>query len=327
MEMSAAPPNTPPPRTCWVLTEGHAGMEGQCLGLAENIGLTPQIKRVSPKAPWIWLPARLWPNPLGMAAPETPLTPPWPDVLISCGRRSAAAAAAIKRQSGKATLAIHLQRPPLPPQSFDAIIVPEHDNYSGPNVMTMRGSLHRLTDEKLEQARAAFAPRFAALGNPKIGVLVGGSNKRQDFTPALARDFAGKLHTAQQALPGSSLLLTPSRRTGKENESILREALSGTHNFIWDGTGENPYFGIMALADHLVVTGDSVNMVSEACFTGKPVYIYLLPGGSKRLQSFTSKLIAEGFARPFAGALEPFAPPRLDEMAAVVKTIKDRFGL
>ncbi len=108
------PPATSPPKTCWVLTEGHAGMEGQCIGLAENLGLTPVIKRVSPKSPWIWLPARLWPNPVSMAAPETPLTPPWPDILISCGRRSAAAAAEIKRQSGKATLSIHLQVPRSP---------------------------------------------------------------------------------------------------------------------------------------------------------------------------------------------------------------------
>ena len=302
-------------------------MEGQCIGLAENLGLTPVIKRVSPKAPWIWLPARLWPNPVSMAAPETPLTPPWPDILISCGRRSAAAAAEIKRQSGKATLSIHLQVPPLPAQSFDAVIVPEHDNFHGPNVITMRGSLHRLTEQKLEDAAKTFTPLFKDCGKPRIGVLVGGSNKRQDFTPALARDLATKLHAAQLALPGSSLLLTPSRRTGKENEKILREVLSGKQNFIWDGSGENPYFGIMALSDILVVTSDSANMVSEACYTGKPVYIFRLPGGSKRLQSFIDSLLAEGYARTFEHNLEPFEPHRLDEMTAVVKKINIKLEL
>lgn len=302
-------------------------MEGQCIGLAENLGLTPVIKRLSPKAPWIWLPARLWPNPVSMAAPETPLTPPWPDILISCGRRSAAAAAEIKRQSGKATLSIHLQVPPLPAQSFDAVIVPEHDNFRGQNVITMRGSLHRLTQEKLQDSAKTFTPLFKDFGNPRIGVLVGGSNKRQDFTPALTRDLASKLHAAQRALPGSSLLLTPSRRTGKENEQILRDTLREPDSFIWDGSGENPYFGIMALADFLVVTSDSANMVSEACYTGKPVYIYALPGGSRRLQSFIAKLIAEGYARPFEGTLEPFAPPRLDEMTQVVSTLKNRYAL
>lgn len=302
-------------------------MEGQCVGLAENLGLNPQIKRVTPKAPWIWLPARLWPAPLSMAAPETPLTPPWPDILISCGRRSAAAAAQIKRLSGKATLAIHLQVPPLPPQSFDAVIVPEHDNYTAPNVITMRGSLHRLTQQKLDDAATNFAPQFKNFGAPRIGVLVGGSNKRQDFTPALARKLAEELKAAQKNFPGSSILLTPSRRTGEENKRILRDALTGPDSYIWEGTGENPYFGIMALSDILVVTSDSVNMVSEACYSGKPVYIFRLPDGSRRLQSFVDRLLADGHARPFEAALEPFIPRRLDEMAALVKIVKAKFDL
>lgn len=299
-------------------------MESQCIGLAENLGLTPQIKRTAPKAPWIWLPVQVWPDPLSMAAPETPLTEPWPDVLISCGRRSVAAAVQIKKLSGGKTFAVHLQVPRIPPESFDAVIVPEHDRLSGPHVLTMRGALHRLTGQKLEEAKKSFAPRFEPQGSPRIGVLVGGSNKRQDFTSALMRDFAEKLRQAQQSLPGSSILLTPSRRTGKENESILREVLSGTHNFLWDGTGENPYFGIMAWADFLVVTSDSVNMISEACYTGKPVYIYNIPGGSQRLRQFSEKLIADGYARAFNGDLENFGPPRLDEMSDLVDNLKKK---
>lgn len=312
-------------KTCWVLTEGHAGMEGQCIGLAEKLGLTPFVKRVKIKPLWKYLPARFWPNPVSIAAPETPLTAPWPDILISCGRRSAAAAAQIKRLNPK-TLSIHIQVPPLPAKSYDTVIVPEHDALRGLNVLVMRGSLHKLTEEKLSAAKQQFAPAFAQYTAPLIGVLVGGSTKRQKFTSRLAQDLAQKLKSAADSTPGASILLTPSRRTGVENIKILSEALAGPDTFIWDSTGENPYFGILALADYLIVTSDSANMISEACFTGKPVYIFDLPGGSKRLRRFHEKLVLDGYARMFNGALQPFAPPRLDEMTEIAKKLRGQYN-
>lgn len=313
-------------QTCWVLTEGHAGMEGQCVGLAEKLGFNPIIRRVSIKPLWKYLPARFWPNPVSMASPETPLMPPWPDILISCGRRSAAAAAQIKRLNPK-TLAIHIQVPPLPAKSYDTVIVPEHDALRGPNVLVMRGSLHRLTEEKLFAAKEQFTLLFAEYSAPRIGVLVGGSTKRQKFTAQLAQDFAQKLKTAKESIPGASLLLTPSRRTGEKNIKTLRDSLGGPDAFIWDGTGENPYFGILALADYLIVTSDSANMISEACFTGKPVYIFDLPGGSKRLRRFHEKLVEDAYARLFNGKLEHFAPPRLDEMTEIAKKLRGKYNL
>lgn len=313
-------------KTCWILTEGHAGMEGQCVGLAERLGLNPVIKRVKIKLLWKYLPARFWLNPVAMAAHETPLAPPWPDILISCGRRSAAAAAQIKKLNPD-TLAIHIQVPPLPPQSFDTVIVPEHDALRGPNVLVMRGSLHRLTEEKLSAAKQQFAPVFARYGTPRIGVLVGGSTKRQKFNPRLAQDLAQKLKMSKESIPGTSILLTPSRRTGEKNTKILHQALNGPETFIWDGAGENPYFGIMALSDCLIVTSDSANMISEACFTGKPVYIFPLPGGSKRLRRFHEKLVQDGYVRIFNGSLSPFSPPRLDEMSVVAEKLREKYGL
>ena len=117
---------------------------------------------------------------------------------------------------------------------------------------------------------------------------------------------------------------TPSRRTGAENEAVLRKALQGSGAVIWDGTGGNPYFGYLAHADQIVATCDSVSMVSEACATGKPVYVYDLPGGSAKFRRFHEKLRDDGITRPFTGAVIDWSYEPFDETARVGQEIRCR---
>ena len=202
------------------------------------------------------------------------MEPPWPDLVISCGKRAAAAALAVKKASRGRTFAVHIQQPPLPARAFDLLIVPAHDSLRGDNVLVTDLAVHRVTREKLAAARKQFADSVADVPAPRIAVLIGGSNNRYRMTPAITRALAEKL-AALASRYGAGLLVTPSRRTGAENEAILREVLTplGPRARVWDGTGENPYFAFLALADALVVTCDSVSMTSEAVSTGKPVRI------------------------------------------------------
>ena len=103
-----------------------------------------------------------------------------------------------------------------------------------------------------------------------------------------------------------------------ENEATLRERLAGHSAEIWNGAGDNPYFGYLGLADAIVVTGDSVSMVSEACATGKPVYVFDLEGGSEKFRRFHDNLRERGFTRPFTGSLEiwDYTPLRDTELVA-----------
>ena len=96
----------------------------------------------------------------------------------------------------------------------------------------------------------------------------------------------------------------------------MRGASSGT-GFFWDGSGANPYFGILGSADVLLVTADSVNMITEACASGHPVYVYELPGGTKKSARFLEGLYLRGYARPYRGSLEPIPTNRLYEMTRV----------
>ena len=136
----------------------------------------------------------------------------------------------------------------------------------------------------------------------------------------LARGIA---HAARQR--NASLLITPSRRTGADVIRILKAELAGVPHYLWDMQSENPYFGLLGLADFLVVTSDSVNMVSEAASTGKPVYVADLPGGSAKFARFHRGLRDDGITRVFEGSLAPYVYARLDDMDAVVARVKALF--
>jgi mitochondrial fission protein ELM1 len=203
------------------------------------------------------------------------------------------------------------------------VVAPRHDGLAGDNVIVSEGALHRVTAERLRAESARFRGAWAHLPRPLVAVLVGGSNKQYRLTPgALDRLCAGLLRLVREQ--GAGLAVTPSRRTGPAAEAALRLALRDAPAAIWDGTGDNPYFGYLAAADAIVVTSDSVNMVSEACAAGKPVYVFHLDGGSPKFARFHQNLAERGLTRPFEGRLQAWSPPAFDEMAAIAAAIRGR---
>ncbi|MDF2367743.1 mitochondrial fission ELM1 family protein [Sneathiella sp.] len=308
--------------SCWVVTDGSAGMEIQCIGLAEALGLDFTVKRIKTTKPWRWLPPQLWINPLkSLDKRGEILTPPWPDVLISCGRQSIPLNLAIKEASGDKTFTIHIQTPNCDAGKFDLVIVPEHDKLRGGNVLVCLGALGRITPEKLQEAGEKFRGQVTHLAPPRVAVLVGGSNGCYDMTEEVMRDLVRKLEALHQDT-GCSYLVTTSRRTGAGNEAILKSALKNVPHQIWTGDGENPYFGYLALADSLIVTGDSVNMVCEACSMGKPVHIFELPGGNAKFNHFHHIMRERGYTRPFTGNLESWSYPPLLETQKIAQNVR-----
>lgn len=308
----------------WIITEGIVSMQNQCLGLAEALGVSCDIKHVlRPSAPWRYLPTSWWPNPLE-SAEGIRLMPPWPDVLFSSGRGSVAAALAIKRASGGKTLAVHIQHPFTNPKHFDIVVVPEHDSLRGHNVLVSRRALHCVTRRRLDEAAKYFSPLFSQLPRPLFAVLVGGSNKRMTVSPGMMAHFAERL--AELALAtGAGLAVTTSRRTGAENETILRERLKNLPMHMHDGIGENPYLGMLALADAIIVTGDSISMISEASATGKPVYVYHFGGDNRRQNRFHAAMTDDGVTRPFDGIVENWSYQIDNDAENIAKLIRERF--
>ncbi|MFQ5508931.1 MAG: mitochondrial fission ELM1 family protein [Leptospirillia bacterium] len=309
--------------SCWIITDGRMSLTGQCLGLAEALGVTPEVKRVRPKPLWRSLPAHLWPFPLAAAAAGSDvLTPPWPDILIASGQNVAGFALAVKKRSGGHTLTVQIENPGSSAPRFDLVISPEHDGLQGDNVVTTKGAITRISQPLLTAAAAHFAPRFSHLPRPLVAVLVGGDNRRYRMTTTVAQKLVDDLKTAVKG--GAGLLVTASRRTGARAEAVLRQGLDIPECYFWDGSGENPYHGYLALADHIVVTCDSVMMASEAAATGSPVYVVQLEGEGGKFARFHDTLQRAGVSRPFTGHLETWRYAPLNDADAVAAEVRQR---
>jgi uncharacterized protein len=317
------------PRTTWILTEGLAGTEAPCRGLARALALAPVIKRVKVRQPWDFLPGRLWFKALSAPTADSDrLAPPWPDLVISSGNVAAPLAVAIKRASGGATRIVHIQNPKMPLRLFDLVIAPRHDGIAGDNVVITRGTLHGLAPGALAEAERAWQPVFAHLKRPLLAFLCGGSNGRFELTPARIGAICAGLRQ-RMARDGIGVAVTPSRRTGEANTALLHAELGAAGAYVWDGVAPNPYLGLLAHADFVAVTQDSVSMISEAIGTGKPVYWIPLAGRSRRLQRFVEALTADGVLRRWPDDGAPLATWRYDppdDTARAAATIRARFG-
>lgn len=307
----------------WVLTEGIAGTENQCIGLAEALNLPYTIKRVSLKPFWrLFAPWLSFGAPQSLAAGSDPISPPWPPVLITSGRKSIAIGKYIKKASKGKTFHIHVQDPRVNAAAFDMVVVPQHDPLRGDNVVVTKTSLHRVNHQKLAESLDTFHT-FADYPSPRVAVLIGGNSKAHSMTAEDTERLATQLKNLQQEYH-ATLMITASRRTGDDNRTRLQQALNGSDVHFWDGSGDNPYFGFLAHADYIIVTEDSVSMTSEALATGKPVYIAKLTGGGRRIDQFHALLQEQGYTRPFTGTLEQWFYEPLHETERVAAIIRDQ---
>ncbi|WP_085784213.1 mitochondrial fission ELM1 family protein [Candidatus Nucleicultrix amoebiphila] len=310
------------PKTCWIVYDGDKiGTRNQALGLATALGVEAHLKPVYAKFPWSILPSCFWPLPLrSLSKRSASLDKPWPDLIIAGGRQSAAPAAEIRKLNRGKTKVIQILNPYLPFQSFDAVIVPKHDNLSGSNVIEITGALHGLTDEKLKNAHGDFKNIFKNIPHPLMGVLIGGSNSCYTLDQKVMNKLVKALRDLHKKM-GVSFAITVSRRTSSSCYKLLQRGLTDIPHYLWDNTGNNPYLGILAHSDALLVTADSISMTAEACFTGKPVYIYELPGGSAKFKRFHQNLYQNDHARPFEENLKAWTPVKLEEKVQTLKKL------
>lgn len=316
------------PPSVWVLADDRPGNANQAIGVAEALAWPFETKRIAygalARLPNLLLGARL--------ASITPiarrsLQPPWPDLVIAAGRRTLPVARWIRRQRPDVFL-VQLMWPGSG-RGLDLVVVPEHDDRPlHPDLVTTIGAPHRVTPAVLARARARLAPALAHLPRPFVVGLVGGPSRHAPFLPddacSLAWAAAGLAMTR-----GGSVLLATSRRTGQAAEDALEEldlpAPVWLHRF--SSGGENPYFGLLGQADAIFVTADSASMVTEACATGRPVFL-VRPAGWRggKLDRLHRRLERDGHLHdPAGGWPRQVAPPLLPQ-EDVARVIRQRLG-
>ncbi len=308
-------------------------MQSQVRGLAAALGCPqPVEKTCSLRLPWRWLPSRPGLATLA-AATGDPLAPPWPDLLISCGRKAGFLSMALRRAAGGRVRNVHIQDPLAPPEAFDIVVVPAHDRLRGANVLVSRGALHHVTPALLRCAAADFAAELDGLPRPRLAVMIGGPNRHFTLTADWLSRLAGELAATARAL-GGSLLVTVSRRTPAAVVQPLREAIAGLPHSFWSGEGRNPYLAYLGLADAILVTGDSTSMISEACATGAPVFVAHPPARRagpppKRFAAFYDSFAQAGAIRDWRGGLVelPARGVPLNDTAEIAREIAGRLGL
>ncbi len=277
----------------WLLDAYRAGERGQVRALVDALGW-PVTTKVLEYRKHVVLPHVLGQASLRgiTAASRAQLTAPWPDLVVSSGVRNEPVCRWLRKQSGGKTRYVHVGRPWGPLDQFDLVVttpqyrVPEH-----PSVLNNLLTLHSVTPEKLSAARAQWASTFEPLPAPRFAVIVGGDSGPFTFGPKAGERLGIQASQLVQQ-HGGSLLVTSSARSRATALDALEQAITVPNAFYRykNADDANPYLGILAWADRLIVTGDSIAMLSEACSTGKPVMMFDLggmrPGGSDEGRDF-----------------------------------------
>ncbi|HYD47340.1 MAG TPA: ELM1/GtrOC1 family putative glycosyltransferase [Terriglobales bacterium] len=287
----------------WVLEDDKTGHTVQSVGLAEALGWPYEQKHLQFNLLNRLSNRLLDASTLSLVAgASSPLAPPWPDLVISTGRKAAPVARWIAQQSQGHTRLVHLGRKGGEiAGDFDLVVscahfrMPQHRHR-----IETAAPLNTLTPERLATARQRWQSLFDAAPRPWVVMVVGGSTAIHELTPALAGEMTRQVRTLAQSAGGRVFAIT-SPRTGADATEAIAAALGDGHYLHrWQrGEVDNPYFGFLALADSIVVTGESESMLSEACSAGVPVYIYPIPerrpGIRLRLREWVTQ---RAYARP-----------------------------
>lgn len=265
----------------WLLLGHKAGDNNQVLALAEALAWPWDEKRIVYR-PWELLANRL----LGVTlcgidrGASSVLQPPWPDLVISSGRRNEPVARWIRRQAPGVRL-VHVGRPWAPLDAFDLIVTtPQYSLPSRPNVLENELPMHRLRPERLATEAQRWRARLALLAVPRIAVLLGGNSGACVFTQQKARRLGRLVNGLARSQHGSVLVTDSARTPPGVTDAFLAELDVAVHCHRWGGPREdNPYLGYLGLAEQFVVTADSMSMIAEALFAAKPLFLFSLDDG------------------------------------------------
>ncbi|XP_052173388.1 mitochondrial fission protein ELM1-like isoform X8 [Diospyros lotus] len=276
-----------------------------------------------------------------------------PVLVVASGRDTISVASSIRQLAPECVFVIQIQHPRSGLNRFDLVITPCHDYFPltpqgqeqipwllrrwitprelpERHVVLTVGALHQADSSALQVAASAWHDELATLPRPLLVVNIGGPTSHCQYGADLAKQLIVGLENVLWSC--GSLRISFSRRTPtKVSDIILEEFGNHPKVYIWDGKDPNPHMGHLAWADAFIITADSVSMLSEACSTGKPVYVIGSERCTWKFADFHSSLRELGMVRPFMGKediSENWSYPPLDDTAKaatqVVEALSER---
>jgi uncharacterized protein len=258
----------------WALLGARAGDNDQVIALAEALGLPFETRQLEYNGLHALGPRVLGRSLASLTASSRDkiLGEPPPDITISAGHRSVAVVRALRHRSRGRTRSIHVGFPRVSPGHFELVIVtPQYPIADHPHLLRVPYALTRTQDLA---ADADDVARVSVLPAPRQLLIVGGPTLYWRLDKAgLLRSLSAMFDEAKR--DNGSVMVTTSPRTPPDVRAEMADILAGSKvPTLMAGPRQRPgYRSLLAQANSIRVTADSVSMTSDAVWTGKPVAI------------------------------------------------------
>ena len=311
----------------WVISDGTKGMENQSLALAKLLNVNFELVKYNPpyflkKFPLI---RKLFISSVKdhLLKNKSP-----PSFIITTGKRMAGVSIALKFILKDRVKNIHIQNPKLPFEYFDLLLIPEHDNITAKNVIQTKGALTFFNFNELNKFQEREINLIKRSKKNLVLLMIGGNSKRYKPKNFDYYHLSMKVLEATKNL-NCKLLVLLSRRTPLKAAKILNYSfIKHDENFqIVTSTEQNPYPEILQIADYIIVTSDSVNMVSETATLHIPLFVSKFSKETGKISNFLNNLEDLGILKKFEGQLFHYYKNTLKTNQETILKVNKLLGL
>ena len=305
-----------------LLTEGMHGMISQVEGMAKALNTEYSHKIVRLSFPWSLIPPKFTPISDIILKDITYLTEgETPGLIISCGRKSVIPSILLKKKNPK-IFTIHIQDPKVSFKNFDAIIAPEHDNLNGDNVYSSKGAIHYITESEIKNAKPYLTNKIKS--QKLVSLILGGPNKYYSFDKDQLIEIFNVVRS-NFISKGYTVIVIPSVRTPK---MIINLAIKefGADGYFVNSVDKQAYLSAFALATNIVITCDSISMISEAATSGKPIFVAHMKAkkNNYRFKKFFRLFKEMGITRDLGEQVESWTYDKLNEATRIAALINNK---
>jgi len=270
------------------------------------------------------------------------------DFIVSCGSSIAGVNWLLSTDQNAKSIVV-LKPGLLSFRRFDLVVAPKHDNpptnIKKTRVVVTKGAPNIIEKEYLEEQKKLLCHRYSHLKfsqRVKIGLLIGGDTKNQILNEKDVKFVVNQIKEVAAQI-NADIFATTSRRTSARIENLLMRELKPSKQcqlLILPSRDDVPeaFGGILGLSDILIVSGDSISMVSEAASSGKKTIVFPLQYKAKVLKKqtkhslFVENLNSQGYVvstnvRNIGRTIydvvrEKIQTQKLDDSKAILKAVR-----